>query len=537
MPVLPSGRVVGMLADRARYHAARLGLRVTPRTPHADLYPLVDILIEPPGGGRALVFSGHTLAERDWIDAWGERDAAAFLAWLGETPQVRAIERARRRLLAEDGPPREQVQSYPEHLYSLLRRRLEALPLARASARQWRRTLLNLRQDGVRREELDWSGVLEFLARFSEEAVVDRADVLGAIDLAPVRPRMSCELECDHGCDLPFREVAEKTTAATLRRLGYPVAAGDVGVVRDRCDGPDYRIGTIWPCGRPLKGDRPDRWFALGPGGQPLAERARLLFGSRREARRVAHRHALRKARLQCDLRYSHRYEYMTLHGGGDYREWLVTLPEYPRSYFNGHFHERNILLHLRTKVREGHDGARVLFVEEIQSDWHQALARYGACSGIPVAPFRREWVGLAVKLMLLHVAETGLDGIAWADAAVHELRYDQSLARLRRLYDQELPRALQRLARPWGGRLGSGRFDTRVPWLHATRCRESWKVQGGAGKFVTRARYGKQEAQAVIARHSPTVTLELPRLLLPEPMRRHIVEHGLPLFGMPGDL
>jgi len=114
----------------------------------------------------------------------------------------------------------------------------------------------------------------------------------------------------------------------------------------------------------------------------------------------------------------------------------------------------------------------------------------------------------------------------------VHELRYDRSLNPLRRLYDNELPRTVRRLAAPWMGEVCRGQFATRSPWLHAARTKECWKVEGGSGKFVTRARYNKEQAQELIARHSKKVTLEMPMLLLPDGMRQHIATYGLPLFG-----
>ena len=246
----------------------------------------------------------------------------------------------------------------------------------------------------------------------------------------------------------------------------------------------------------------------------------------------AAENHARQSHRLRPQLTYSKTYEYMSLHGGEEYREWLVTLPDYHRSHFTAHYHERNILLHIRTKIRETRDGSRVLFIEELQSDWQQAVASYGLASGVPLAPFRKEWASLAIKLMLMHVAKSGLDGIAWADASVHEMRYDRPMTALQRLYDQELPRLLNRLGKPWQAKHGKAEFETRSPWLHAARCNECWKVEGGAGKFSTRPRYDKQQAIEIIERHSKALSLNLSMLRLPEAMRRDINEHGLPLFG-----
>jgi hypothetical protein len=539
MPVLPSGRFIEIMSERARYHAVRLRLRVTQSTPHKHLYPLVDILMECPqgnkDGGSAFGFSGYTLSQMNRLDEWEECDRRFFLDWIREPTQVRTIEQARHRLLVENFVPKEQVYPYPLRLYSLLRERLQSLPMRRAPVGQWQRTLLNMKRGGIRREELDWSGVMAFLARRPAEQLLDKQAVLEAIDFSAIQPRLSNELECDQGCHLPFQEVAHKIEGYRLQLAGYAVGDEDVGVVRYCSVNPNYRVGRIWTRGCALQTPEQSCWFALGPYGQALAhpeDKSRLLFKSSQEARQAADRHALRSHRLRCDLKYRSPYEYMSLHGGEEYREWLVTLPDYHRSHFTGHYYERNILLHIRSKVRRTDNGSRVLFIEELQSDWHQAVARRGLRCGIPVAPFRKEWACLALKLMLLHVVERGLDGIAWADYGVHELRYDKAMMPLRRLYDQDLPRFLNRLAKPWRAEVGEGEFTTRHPWLHAVRSRECWKVEGGAGKFITRARYDKQQALALIERHSKAVTLSLPMLILPEEMRRHIAEHGLPLFG-----
>ncbi|WP_428633429.1 hypothetical protein [Sedimenticola sp.] len=56
--------------------------------------------------------------------------------------------------------------------------------------------------------------------------------------------------------------------------------------------------------------------------------------------------------------------------------------------------------------------------------------------------------------------------------------------------------------------------------------------MEGGAGKFTTRPRYDKEQARALIERHSKAVTLNLPVMLIPDEMRQHLAEKGLPLFG-----
>lgn len=64
-----------------------------------------------------------------------------------------------------------------------------------------------------------------------------------------------------------------------------------------------------------------------------------------------------------------------TLKGGTNYREILLTLPRMAdkgSEFTRSHWRPKNVVAHIRTKDRESKDGKRILFVEEIQSDWHQ---------------------------------------------------------------------------------------------------------------------------------------------------------------------
>lgn len=67
------------------------------------------------------------------------------------------------------------------------------------------------------------------------------------------------------------------------------------------------------------------------------------------------------------------QYEQYTLPGGENYRELLFTLPDIGgREFTEGHFGEKNVFAHTRFKDRIDAEGRKVLFLEEVQSDWHQ---------------------------------------------------------------------------------------------------------------------------------------------------------------------
>ena len=91
------------------------------------------------------------------------------------------------------------------------------------------------------------------------------------------------------------------------------------------------------------------------------------------------------------------RWEGNTQKGGTNYKEYLLRLPpkgenrfgaiqlDNPKLYdkskdfqYRTHFDEFNPLFHIRTKDRVSNDGRKILYVEELQSDWGQRGAGRG---------------------------------------------------------------------------------------------------------------------------------------------------------------
>jgi hypothetical protein len=142
----------------------------------------------------------------------------------------------------------------------------------------------------------------------------------------------------------------------------------------------------------------------------------------------------------------------------------------------SGHFDQPNIVAHVRFNERADADGKRVLFIEEIQSDWHQAGRKrgYGKAtpgkitpeeggtwriewddgtfsggygseetarntmelrrssadkSGVPDAPFKAtdEWAMLAFKRMARWAVDNGFERIAWTTGEQQNQRYKLS--------------------------------------------------------------------------------------------------------------
>ena len=150
-----------------------------------------------------------------------------------------------------------------------------------------------------------------------------------------------------------------------------------------------------------------------------------------------------------------------TLPGGSNYQELLMTLPTKPVSeaqarkilgvaddtklsdadiqyasnepnYYSSHYDESNILAHGRYNTRTI-DGDKTLFIEEIQSDLHQAGRDKGykpdTPSGVFDAPYKStdKWVGLTFNRMLKQAVDSGHDRIAWTSGQIQADRYDLS--------------------------------------------------------------------------------------------------------------
>jgi hypothetical protein len=100
------------------------------------------------------------------------------------------------------------------------------------------------------------------------------------------------------------------------------------------------------------------------------------------EAEELARQDALEQGYLRYEDEGAKFADY-TLPGGENYRELLIRMPNKSgRDFSSSHFDEENILAHLRVNDRVI-DGKKTLFVEEVQSDWHQAGRKKGYATPI----------------------------------------------------------------------------------------------------------------------------------------------------------
>jgi hypothetical protein len=91
--------------------------------------------------------------------------------------------------------------------------------------------------------------------------------------------------------------------------------------------------------------------------------------------------------------------------------------------YTSHHWDEENVLVFTRVDDR-AIDDKKTLFIEELQSDWHQEGRKKGYGKKIPNAPFKKNWAELGLKRMIQEAVVNDYDKIAWTTGRQQAKRY-----------------------------------------------------------------------------------------------------------------
>jgi len=337
--------------------------------------------------------------------------------------------------------------------------------------------LAMLRKNGAKEEELEWSGLIELLGG---KQSVTKAEVLAALDngvrveevikgggvdwnVKDAKQRLfSAGLEVDFGMDgeievlsietgetidpedLTSGQIADAKIAATALKVGdnKPKFGPDVNPTLNTLGGENYRELLIT---------------------LPVSQKGASNQDAIRD-KYAQHLFDIDYAELS-DSQQSRVNEMVSTDAslGGS------RAAKNPEVYRSSHFEEPNILAHIRFNERTDADGKRVLFIEEVQSDWHQAGRKKGYAKprwtaseqarireleqprpypgltqaeqeeyqalkskqetpgGVPDAPFKKAWPMLAMKRAIQYAAENGFDRIAWTTGEQQADRYDLS--------------------------------------------------------------------------------------------------------------
>jgi len=425
MPFLQGeNRLVGACTTRSVSHYSSSLANVTYESNLEDVYPFVDVMFAQDDNPEFPVFSGYQLdAYLNVLKVNRPIDYAIYLAWIHDAFDSEIKGLFDRLMEYEKKHCFSSLQiKFP--FQSLLYDAIYNMPLNKASPSQWQSTISNLTSKGVRKEEIEWFSLIDWLK--NQHGHISKEAILSRINLSPIKIDMGIEKEC--------------------RDILMPDFSEENGLL-DTSYG--FRIVR-----RILGGQARWEWEVRGKDNRRITFPNSVFgFNSITDAKDAVD--AFIGSGLG-DLLPANAHKEYTIPGGENYRELLLTLPDYYRSYIGPHYSSRNILAHVRVTDRQDMFGQKILFIEELQSDWHTEGRNYGFLNksidhrAVPEAPFVKSYYELALKVMFYYAAKESYDGVCWTTGRLQCLRYDNELKGLNTLYDKIIPDHVSRIIRQW---------------------------------------------------------------------------------------
>lgn len=272
-------------------------------------------------------------------------------------------------------------QNQAPTFYSALEKQITDLPQGKGSPEQWAGIIKNLTQKGVKQEELDWTGIENWIKE--QKGSVSKEQILDYLKANKI-------------------EVKEVVKGQGLSEKA----------IEEWLDGSEAAV----------RYDKKGDYWRASYGGVDIKEN----FDSEEEAQRALREEAINQIEQYQEDEDKTEFSKYTLAGGKNYRELLMTLPEKPEktvsiidndgnvikkfdtyeegykyintkefnefakssgkqfslkekkdaTYKSPHYEEPNILAHIRFNERKDQDGKKVMFVEELQSDWMQSMKK-----------------------------------------------------------------------------------------------------------------------------------------------------------------
>lgn len=402
----------------------------------------------------------------------------------------------------------EAQKRFAPEFYSKMERAVEAIKGNKIGAAS---VVPYLTGRGIKAEEIKWSGISAFL---EGRKSVGRDDILEYIKQNRFEIKEEV-LQDDNGGVLPYTDeeheklnfwgeqqsdMIDKAVSLWEEAYGEELPesvymSDDLGAAISR-EVIDRNGGT--------------RYFA---GISELKEMERKLLSIADEYRRIDTLVSDMRDRVSARAKNTSKTKWSQykLDGGDRYREYKYKLPgsDYTNQAMQTHWNDKGVLAHARVQDFE-HNGEPVMFIEEIQSDWHNAGAKNGYGkkvlygrdntrldfqtstyslyndSGellgvdigrrseydaiydkllanankkqqenyVPDAPYSKTYHEYVLKSLLRKAAEGGYSYLAWTPGWLQEERWSDAYAEGYRIeYDQNIPKFLNKYGKQWGAR------------------------------------------------------------------------------------
>lgn len=450
---LEDGTTLGLYHLRAMQRVQSGHAKISRDAALHAAYPYIDLVRTDAITGMRR-FTGMTLAQ--FIHDHQTRDPS------GVDELMRALElcatdlRIIVRGLADPSTSRALIQWPRVPFVSSLAREIARRGPSRASTQHWRAFISGLGGTGIRGDEVKWSGLAKRLDGVSADSVITRDSILDLVDLACAAPRVVNEVRVGYFSSAGWRHCHEPLTPKEIRRARLsemPPAPRYTTWFRHRALG--WR--AIHVEHHDLFANTEEPWIVLDHRGR-RALGLNVAFASSARACEWAESSMAREFASWPTRKQRHRWAEVAASGGDAYEEALFQLDDYVEDFWSHHFIPvRNVLLHVRSSLQTSCDGKRLLFLDEVQSDWHRTLSTYRVVTfggEIPDAPFHKEWPLLALKVMVWRAQALDCDGIAISTGEL-QLRRWEGYRPPTGLYDQTLVHEARKLSRLLGAEVG----------------------------------------------------------------------------------
>ena len=344
---------------------------------------------------------------------------------------------------------RREFNNHPVTLYSNLVEWLHSLKMRSAPATQWIATISSAK--GIREDEIERSGLLSFLDEF------DKTDKVAKVQLLDVAKFSLSEclftLRTERSISYrPALQSAAFTSEVIPKKVLDTFFDGEI-VSCHKLVSFNYRLIRLKFTGMFGSGES---WFVFDEHWRQFKPSKSYINAV--DAVDFLYTVATDKFSDYTSQAPRNYYERYSLLGkNSSYKEWLVCLTDWPEVFENSHFDLDNLVLHIRTSEWKDTKNQPLLLIDEIQSDWH-ALGRDNGyyeigtiadedSDAVPEAPFKKEWHELGIKLAICIALQSGHRRVAFTRSNVHKSRYGKDLEGFHLLYDQLIPKVLDKLA------------------------------------------------------------------------------------------
>lgn len=351
--------------------------------------------------------------------------------------------------------------------YSNLLEWLSALSMRSATAKQWIATIDAVKS--IREEEIKRSGLLNYLAGLDDNQKVTKdhllitaRDALFACRLVLQTERNTSYRPALQTHSFPLEQIPKKildSFACAEIVSCHKLASFNYKIIRLKFTGM-FGVGESW-----FVFDEYWRQFKPSKSYGNAVEAVDFLYT-------VA---ADKFSKYSSQANRNHYQRYSLLGKNESYKEWIVSIPNWPTVFEQSHFDVSNVILHLRSSVWKDDGGQPLLLIDEIQSDWHARGREDGyidfdevldedETDAVHEAPFMKEWHELGIKLAIWIALQSGHHRIAFTTGNIHSSRYGLDLEGFYLLYDQLIPRSLAKLSSKFNCHIKSAAITRSMP-------------------------------------------------------------------------